>query len=65
MNEKEGKIIDIIYQYGGTDGEHHKQWVIDQIVRLINGENYTGWVANYEFGEDGPNTYKWEKGIAP
>ena len=65
MNEKESKIIDIIYQYGGIDGEHHKQWVIDQIVRVINGENYTGWVADYKNGEDGPNTYKWEEGIAP
>jgi hypothetical protein len=24
-------------QYGGIDGEHHKMWVIDQMVRALTG----------------------------
>lgn len=24
-------------KYGGTDGEHHKMWVIDQMVRVMTG----------------------------
>ena len=46
-------------------GDHHKQWVLDQIVRELTGDNYNKWVADYEAGEDGPKTYHWDTGIAP
>ena len=26
-----------IRYYGGTDGGHHKQWVLDQVARILNG----------------------------
>ena len=65
MNEKESKIYEIIYQYGGIDGEHHKQWVIDQIARILAEERYAEWVVDMKDGEDGPNTYNWEEGVAP
>ena len=65
MTEKEDKTLDLIYQFGGIDGEHHKQWILDQIVRVLTREHYTFWVADYKDGEDGPNTYNWEEGIAP
>lgn len=26
-----------IESYGQIDGEHHKQWVIDQVARILNG----------------------------
>ena len=26
-----------VKQYGGTDGEHHKIWVLDQVARILNG----------------------------
>lgn len=55
--------LDVAYQYT-TDGAHHKQWVIDQMVRELLGseENYGKWVANYE-GPDGE--YAWDTGMAP
>ena len=31
-------ILEYIERYGGTDGAHHKQWVIDQTVRRVLGE---------------------------
>lgn len=67
--EKKDKIIDLtlnlIYQYGGVDGEHHKKWLIDQIVRNLTGNNYKKWIKEYKKGEDGANTYGWDIGIAP
>ena len=34
------EALDIIGSYGGYDGEHHKQWVLDQVVRtLLNCPN--------------------------
>lgn len=52
-------------RYGGIDGEHHKTWVIDQMVRALTGTDYANWVQESKVGEDGPNTYTWDEGIAP
>jgi len=57
--------LEIILRYGGIDGSHHKTWVIDQVVRIITGDNYEQWVIAAKAGEDGPETYDWDEGIAP
>ena len=59
------KALDIAIRYGGIDGEHHKDWVIDQIVRALTGDRYEQVIAEAKAGEDGPNTYDWEEGIPP
>jgi len=66
MNDSERikTAMDIIEEYGFIDGAHHKQWVLDQIVRVL-ASDYERWVDGYCFGEDGPDTYEWDTGIAP
>jgi hypothetical protein len=59
------RALDLIQRYGGFDGGHHKQWVLDQVVRALTEDGYGAWVADFENGEDGPHTYEWDKGIAP
>lgn len=59
------KALELAFRYGCTDGDHHKMWVIDQMVRALTGKGYSKWVRNHNKGEDGPNTYEWETGIAP
>lgn len=61
------RALDIAFKYGDTDGAHHKTWVIDQMVRrlLADPDAYAQWVAEHNKGEDGPDTYEWDKGIAP
>lgn len=61
------EVLQIAYQYGQIDGEHHKTWVIDQMVRKLcgNEKKYKKWVKEFEKGEDGPKTYEWDEGIAP
>ena len=61
------KALDIARIYGGIDGGHHKQWCIDQMVRALCGTEtaYRNWVKETKEGEDGPNTYDWDEGIAP
>lgn len=56
----------VAYEYAGVDGAHHKQWVIDQMVRSLIGEDYySEWVKLYELpGEDG-GICTWDIGIAP
>lgn len=82
-------VLDIITQYGGTDGDHHKAWVLDQIVRILtdcptvvknstdvhgtpysyealgDGAEYLEFIRQYNDGEEGPNTYCYDEGIAP
>jgi hypothetical protein len=59
------EALSVIEHYGGIDGEHHKTWVIDQVVRALLGDLYAAWVTAMKDGEDGPNTYGWDEGIAP
>lgn len=63
--ERIQKAIEIAVQYGGIDGAHHKDWVIDQMVRVLAGDEYEQVVALACDGADGPDTYEWNTGIAP
>jgi hypothetical protein len=63
--EKVQKAIELATQYGGIDGDDHKDWVIDQIVRVLAGERYDEVIRKAKAGEDGPETYNWNEGIAP
>lgn len=63
--DKIKKALDVAYRFGGTNEAHHKAWVIDQMVRALTGEGYEEWVRAANAGEDGPDTYEWDKGIAP
>jgi hypothetical protein len=53
----------VAFDYGMDDGAHHKQWVIDQMVRELLGTeaNYRQWKAGYEQGGD----YYWDEGTPP
>lgn len=61
------KALALINNYGGIDGGHHKTWVIDQVVRIlcVTDEKYREWVKEHQQGENGPEIYEWEIGIAP
>ena len=59
------EALELAVQYGGIDGGHHKMWVIDQMVRALTGDDYDQFVADACEGEDGPDTYDWDCGIAP
>lgn len=72
--------LEVIRRYGSIDGEHHKTWVIDQVVRALLGcksgseyesiqyvknAAYEEFVIEQKSGENGPDTYDWDDGIAP
>lgn len=58
------EALALILKYGGIDGAHHKQWLIDQILRALTGDGYNKWLSDYEVDENG-DTYTWDEGIAP
>lgn len=64
------KIEGIIVQSGQIDGDHHKAWVIDQVMRIIKGDEYESFVEKYEYFDDYGNVqkeqlYEWGVGIPP
>ena len=63
--DKIRNAIAMIEDHGGYDGAHHKQWVLDQTLKILLGEQYENWVKDYQDGVDGPETYLWEEGTAP
>lgn len=80
MADSEDRIraaLEIAVRFGQIDGAHHKMWVIDQMVRALTGcprENedclgesteYTEFIQEANDGDDGPDTYEWDVGIAP
>lgn len=64
------RAVDIVTKYGGIAGDHHKQWVIDQIVRvLLSKEDYEAWRqemrGEYDSEEDQWEYEDWDEGTAP
>ena len=57
----EDKIKEILWRYSQIDGEHHKAWCLDQIARVVCGNQYEDFIKNY--CNDGE--YRWDCGIAP
>jgi hypothetical protein len=57
--------IDLAIRYGGIVGDHHKAWVIDQMIRLLAGDRYDEVIREANDGEDGPQTYEWQVGVPP
>ncbi len=64
MEKRVKKALELIGKYGGIDGGHHKQWLLDQLVRIL-ANDYKSWVAEWQSGTDGPETYEWDEGIPP
>lgn len=70
MAKKKQRIVSALnmaYDYGGVDGAHHKEWIIDQMVKALldSDEKYVQWKKKFNDGNAGPNTYEWPTGIAP
>lgn len=65
MEKQIKEALEIAFDHGQTDGDHHKAWVIDQMVRKLLGLKYKKWIREYMAGKDGENTYDWDVGIAP
>ena len=59
MNEK---ITDLILGYGMIAGEHHKQWLLDQTLKLVLGDSYHKIIADYN---SDPEYENWDVGIPP
>ena len=58
--------LEIARDFGQFDGDHHRLWVIDQMVRALTGDGYDRWVSTVSANPYDPSTpYEWDTGIAP
>ena len=58
--EKIDIVLIMISNYGQIDGDHHKLWLLNEIVKNL-ADDYDAWIK--EYCEDG--MYNWDTGIAP
>lgn len=65
LSERVEAALEMVLRYGGIDGSHHKDWVLDQVVRVLTGPAYGDFVSQACDGDDGPGTYSWDTGLAP
>ena len=64
MNEAERikEAVDLGIRYGQIEGDHHRAWVIDQMLRALLGDEYEQTIRKSDpHGEYG----EWYEGIAP
>ncbi len=54
--------VEVAIRYGQISGDHHKAWVIDQMLRKLLGKDYERTIKESDpDGEYDP----WDVGIAP
>lgn len=65
--ERIKRALRVAWSFGTIGGDHHKMWVIDQMVRELcgNEEEYKKWVDVYEAPVGYEDCYEWDTGIAP
>jgi hypothetical protein len=64
-------IINFIEEHGQVEGDHHRLYCIDQVLRIALGDDYNQWVKDFEAPQEEPGypgefwEDEWEIGIAP
>lgn len=48
-------VMDFVEKYSQIDGAHHKQWVLDQVARILKGTHVIVTVAKWD---DGSQEYR-------
>lgn len=60
--QRRDKAIDLILQSYPSDGAQFKQWYLDQVLRVLAGDEYANLIDCYEGSGDG---MRWETGLDP
>lgn len=58
--------IQFILDNAFVEGENHRVWVIDQVLRILSGDNYEKIVKKWEVEHEGEDwDEEWDVGVAP
>lgn len=55
-------VLEYISAYGQIDGAHHKQWVLDEVARILKGTPVVVSIARWE---DGKEEYRYSTADPP
>lgn len=50
------KIVNYLFEALSTDGSHHKQWYLEEILKML---------INNKIFETSKKNWEWEEGVAP
>lgn len=65
LQQRIDKAKDVAFEYGQIDGDHHKAWVIDQMLRELLKEDYKKFIEAYEEPDEDGDWCEWDTGIVP
>lgn len=60
-----GDPLTIVERYAMIPDAHHKQWVIDQMLRGLLGDGYERWRQKFDADAVVTDHSEWDEGIAP
>lgn len=52
LEEQREWSLNYIISYGGIDGVHHKDWVLDQVIRIMHGTPVETRLARWDCGTE-------------
>lgn len=55
----------IAAKYGTVEGEYHKSWVLDQIIRSLTGKQYEKFIEKARELSKDPDNAVWDEGTVP
>lgn len=62
-DSKIDNAVNVAFSFGGIDGEHHKTWVIDQMLHcLLTNDKYDEFIKEHSNNGEYED---WDHGIAP
>ena len=61
LQQRIEQAVEEILATGTIDGAPHKMWTLDQVLRLLTGDQYPLVIEEFEEGGE----YEWDEGIAP
>lgn len=64
LEERFVKALEIGLTYGAVNGETHKMWCIDQMMRALLKDEYEEVITEYKKPVNG-HTYEWSEGVEP
>lgn len=71
LDTRIAEATELILDANCIDGDHHKTWYLDQVLRVLTGDDYEQIIEDYENpgedeDEDDEDNYaEWDEGIAP
>lgn len=59
------RAVRVVERFGSTDGAHHKQWLLDQVLRVLLDDGYPFWRKRFDAESRALDYEAWDEGTPP